>query len=459
MSALDDRVPATTGWGIALAALVGTVALAVHDPIVVLGAFVGIGVAMAGGLFAGTHRRIAAGATLLPIVVLGGIGVVGLAGGPVRALTGVTGILVATAACSVVVGQPTPSALRRTGETALCSAVLAGGVALLAFGIDGQGGPAPMLDAILWFPGKGVSGLLVGLVVAIAAVACALLFVPLAAVTVPSRGESARNALNALLLPAGIAIAIVIAIAVLTVLSPLIALFGPLLEPIAGSALVRGLLTIATGSAVAVAVLGLVVRASWLETNGRENPTVPIVVGSVLGVVLPFAGVTGVGSPDPTVVPALFAATAVVLGVGWLAAWLYEGAVVRGTAPRPELVLAAGLAGGSIVAGASVETVALELETIRAGAATFVALAAALFTYDVGRYGRTLAVEVGADASRRPQVVRLGWSGTVAIVGIPIAVVGLAGAAVLAPTLSVPATAGVIVAVTATVGGTWLLFR
>ncbi|MDF9745700.1 hypothetical protein [Natrinema salsiterrestre] len=459
MSAPDDRVPSTTRWGIALAALVGTVALAVHDPMVAPAALVGTGVAATIGLFAGPHRRISAAAMLLPTVVLGGVAVVGLGGGPIRALTSAVGILVASVTCSVVRGRPTPSALRRTGEAALCSAVVAGGAALLAFGIDALSGPAPMIDAILWLTGEGVSGLLVGLVVTIAAIACALLFVPLAAVTVPSRGDSAHKARNALLLAAGIAISIVVAIAVLTVLSPLIALFEPVLEPIAASTFVRGLLTIATGSAVAVAVLALVVRKSWLETDGYRNPTVPIVVGSVLGITLPFVGVTGVGSFDPAVVAALFAAAAVVLGVGWLAAWLYEGAVVRGEAPGPELVLAAGLAGGSIVAGASVETVALERETIRAGTATFVALAAALFTYDVGRYGRTLATEVGADASRRPQVVRLGWSGTVAVVGIPIAILGLAGAAVLAPTLSVPATAGVIVAVTATVGGTWLLFR
>jgi hypothetical protein len=216
---------------------------------------------------------------------------------------------------------------------------------------------------------------------------------------------------------------------------------------------------IVTGSGIAIALLGAVVRASWLETSGRRNPTVPIIAGSVLGVGLPFAGAAGVERLETTIVAALFAATAVVLGVGWLAAWLYQGAVVEGEDPNPAFVLAGGLAAGGIIAGASVETVSFDLETIRAVTATFVAIAAALFTYDVGHYGRTLATEIGADASRRPQLVRLGWSGTVAVVGVPIAVLGLAGAAVLAPTLSVPATAGVIVAVTAIVVGTWLLVR
>lgn len=156
---------------------------------------------------------------------------------------------------------------------------------------------------------------------------------------------------------------------------------------------------------------------------------------------------------------AFFGVSATALAVCFLLAWTYVGKVQRNETLSPVTTLAATLAIGGVIVGASVDVLALELETIRAATATFVALAAASFVYDAGRYGRTLAREVGSEASRRAQLVRLGWSGAVAVVGVPVAAVGLVGTTVLAPTLSVPATAGVVAAVTAIAAGAWLLLR
>ncbi|WP_226481082.1 hypothetical protein [Natrinema amylolyticum] len=460
MSVPDDRVPTTVGWGIAIAALVGATALAVREPMVAVGVPVGFGLAAAIGAVGGSYRRVAIGAALLPVAVLAGVAVVGLAGAPVASLSAAIGVGLGVAVCGAVLGQPTPTALMRTGGAALCSAVLAGGGTLLALGIDSAGGTRAVLVAALWLTGDGVSGLLVALVVTPVAVACALFVVPPAAITVPSRYDSYVASRTALAKLAGFAAALaVVGLSVLLVLSSLVPALEPVLEAVTDSVAVRGLLAAVTGAALVVAAVAVAVRGAWVQRSNRRNAAVAVVAGSIPGVGLPFAIAIGVGGTETMLVATLFGATAVVLGIGWLAAWLYEGAVGRDEAPSPATAVAAALAAGGIVSGASVDTVTLGLETVRAGAATFVPIAAALFAYDVGRYGRTLASEIGAEASRRPQLVRLGWSGGVAAVGVPVAALGLAGATVLAPTLSVPATAGVVVAVAAVVVGTWALVR
>ncbi|WP_222920036.1 hypothetical protein [Natrinema sp. SYSU A 869] len=461
MSVPDDRLPTTVGWGIALATLVGAIALAIHEPMVAAGVPVGFGLAAAIGAVAGSNCRVTIGAALLPLAVVVGIAVVGLAGVPVAGLLAVIGVGLGVSVCGVVFGQPTSVALMRTGGAALCAAVLAGASALLALGIDSVGGTRAALTAVLWLTGDGVSGLLVALIVAPTAVACVLFVVPPAVVTVPTRHDSYVASRNALAKLVGFAAALaVVGLSILVVLSSLVPALEPVVEAVTGSVAVRGLLVAVTGMALIVATVAVVVRGAWVQRSNRRNAAIAVVAGSVPGVGLPFAAAIGVGGTETTLVATLFGATAAVLGIGWLATWLYEGVVTRDEAPGSATAVAAALAAGGIVSGASVDTVTFGLATIRAAAATFVPIAAALFAYDVGRYGRTLARKIGAEtSSRRPQLVRLGWSGGVATVGVPVAALGLAGAAVLAPTLSVPATAGVVVAVAAIVGGTWVLVR
>ncbi|QCW04459.1 hypothetical protein [Natrinema pallidum] len=460
MSPPDDRLPTTVTRGLVLAALVGTLALAVSQPIVAAGVPIGLGLAVAVGAAGGSNRRVALGAALLPVVVLAGVATVGLAGTPIAGLVAVVGAALAAAVCGVVCGQPTAVALMRTGGAALCASVLAGGSALVAIGIDTVGGIQAALTTALWLTGDGVFGLLVALIVAPVAVVAALLVVPPAAVTVPSRYDSYVTSRNALAKLIGIAAAVAIGgLSILTVGSMLVPTLEPVVEAVTGSAAVRGLLAAVTGTALLGVAVAVIARSVWRQTGGRRNAAVAIVAGTLPGVGLPFAAAIRSGGIGTTTVATLFGAAAAALGVGWLAAWLYEGVVGRNEATNPETAVAAALAAGGVVSGASVDTATLSLELMRAGVATFVPIAAALFAYDVGRYGRTLAREIGAEASRRPQLVRLGWSGGVAAVGVPVGALGMAGATAFAPTLSVPATAGVIVAVAAVVGGTWVLVR
>ncbi|WP_408959514.1 hypothetical protein [Natrinema sp. 74] len=459
MSAPDGRLPATTRRAIALAAGVGTLALAVFEPMVVLGVGLGLALAVSIGLFAGSYRRVALGSAFVPLIVGGGIVAVAVIGAPVPGLVTAVSMIVAVAAAGVVTGWPRPAVLVRAGAATLCAAVVAAAAALLALGVDSAGGPRSALDAVLWVTGDGMVGTGVAIGAACVTVIGALVLVPQAAVTRPQDRSSYVSSRNGL--AAAIAVATVLALAALFVLAILSSFAAPLrdlADAIGHSAVVHGLLTTVTAVAIAVSAFAVVVRWSWLYTEQRRNVVVPIVAGAVAGVGFAAAGAIGVtGSAGRSAV--FLGATAVVLGLGWSAAWVAEGAMRKNTLPAIATVLAVALAAGGVVVGATVDVVTLGLETVRAGGATVVAIATASFAFDAGRYGRGLGREIGPSASRRPQLVRLGWSAAVAGVGLLAAALGLAVATLLAPTLSIPATAGAVAALLALLAGAWLLVR
>jgi hypothetical protein len=95
-----------------------------------------------------------------------------------------------------------------------------------------------------------------------------------------------------------------------------------------------------------------------------------------------------------------------------------------------------------------------------AGVSALIAIAAGVFVFRAGRFGQRLGAEVGrAGATRRPQLVRLGWFGVVTALGLVVAVGGLWIATVFAPTLSVPAAAGLLAGTVGLFAGLWLLLQ
>ncbi|WP_254763020.1 hypothetical protein [Natrinema marinum] len=459
MSALENRPPSTTRRALVLAAGVGTLALAVFDPTVLLGVVLGAGLAVAIELFADSNRRVAVASALVPIVAGGIVAAVARSGAPIAAVVAVAGAVIAVAGGVVVAGWPRPGVLVRVSSAALSGALVAGGAALLALGVDAAGGPLPALSAVVWATGDGFVGLCVAIGVACVAVVAALVLVPPAAVTGP-RGRksyvSSRNGLVvAIVFATGLALAALFALAFL--FDFVLSLEG-VTDAIVRNAVVRGLLATVTVASAVLAVFAVVVRWSWLYTDRRRNVAVPVVVGAVAGA--GFAAVGAIGVTGSATRSAMFlGATALALGFGWSAAWVLEGARRRDEIPATETVLAGTLAAGGVAVGVSVDVVSLDLETARAGIATLVSIAAAAFAYDAGRYGRVLGREIGPGASRRPQLVGLGWRAAVAGVGVPVAGVGVLFATVLAPTLSVPATAGVLAALLALLAGAWVLVR
>lgn len=452
----SGRFPRTTARAIALAAAVGVLALAAFEPVAVVGAGLGAVLAVVISAFDGSTRRVAVAAALFPLPLLGAVAVVGTAGAPIASAAVLCATVVAAAAGIPCTGSRADLALERARTAALYASGAAGCAAVVAVAIPRLAGPGSALWPLLRFGGDGPRGLLVGIAVATFAVAGGIVALPPAAVVPPSRRESyvyARNGLIALVAVGAVVGSI--AILVLLFLAWLVGPLEPAVAAIVDSGLVRGLCALATVGGVVVAASGLVVRFAWHGASDRENATVPILAGSTVGVVGAFPVAAAVGGP--TDVGALFGVAAVACFAGWL---LGLGHANRaGTAAVGPIVVAVGLAIGGVAVGASVDTV-LDAAGIRASAAALVAIAAALFAYDTGRYGRALARDVGrAGVTRRPQLARAGWSALVAGVGLPVAAVGLVVATLFAPTLSVPATAGVLAALCSVLAGTWLLFR
>ncbi|WP_440770128.1 hypothetical protein [Natronorubrum sp. DTA28] len=461
---VDERLPSTTARAIVVAAVVGTLALTVHDPMAAVGIVAGLALAATIRGFAGSLWRATVASAVLPAVVLGVVAAFGSATGALGIVLLLAGTVVGVALGHIDAAWPTQSALLRARTGALSTGIAACIAAVLVFWTATIGGPQPMLEAVLWATGHGIAGLLGWIVVAGLLLASGLLVVPSAAFTEPRRRD-AHVALRRLLLW-WLVIGMILLLVVL-VLTALVAAFVPpfqsLLEVIAGSTIVRGLTVVMAVSGAMLTVLGGIARNSWSRTDERGNAVVAVVVGSAFGVGA-SAVAAGIGTrADPIGLndaAILFGASAVVLGGGWFVLWWYTEAIGTVGTPDPANMIVAGLAVGVVAIATSTDSAATGVEAVRTAVPSLVALAAGLFAYDVGRYGRVLAREIGsAGASRRPQLVRIGWSGVVATVAVPVAAGGLWLATVVSPTLSVPATAGVLTAVVTIAVGARLLLR
>ncbi|TYL40042.1 hypothetical protein CV102_00215 [Natronococcus pandeyae] len=453
MSAAGSRLPTTTARAVVVAAVVGTVALAAHEPVVVAAVLGGTALAATTVGFDGSLRRVALASALLPTVVLGTLAVVAQSAGPTAVVLVFVGVTLGLGIGGVVVGSPSSAALRRAGIAAGAAAavVVAGG--LFALGLETSAQSQSPVDAAIWLTRDGLSGLFVGIVVAALAVAGGLLAVPPAAFATPA-SHDARVAARDALVRSVVLGGVVLAVGLLLVAA--VGWVFPLVVAVADSAIVRGLLALVTASGLGLAALGIVVRRSWPRSS-RENAIIPIVVGGVCGIVLLLG--LAVGVLGWSVVTPLSTGTVVALGVGGALAW-YVGILGKDGLPGPVGVIAGALAAGAVVLGALADGGATGLEAVRTGTTPFVALAASLLVYDLGRYGRGLAYEIGPEgATPRPQLVRFAWSATVAAVGVVVAAVGLWSATLLEPTLSVPATAGVLAGVVAVVIGVRFLLR
>ncbi|MCW8173122.1 hypothetical protein D8S78_18195 [Natrialba swarupiae] len=167
-----------------------------------------------------------------------------------------------------------------------------------------------------------------------------------------------------------------------------------------GSSLVRALCLLVTVVGAGVACLGFVVRRAWSQTTARSDATVAILAGTGVGTVTPFLAALAVGETvvTATELTALYGVTALVLGVTLIVAPWY-GEVVRADGPVGPTALLA----GSLVLGAVVVAATAEATAFLVGVAALLALTAACFVYDVGRYGRTIALEIGSiGVDRRP---------------------------------------------------------
>ncbi|MCU4924607.1 hypothetical protein OB905_01220 [Halobacteria archaeon AArc-dxtr1] len=459
MSAARVRLPPTTGWALALAAVVGVPAISAVSPLASVGAGCGVVLALALTGFGGSTRRIAASAALLAFSATVAVAVVGAGGLTLASALAAVGVALGIAAGLAPATRRKPSSIRRSGTAALFAAAGAAALAVIAFGSAEPEGVVRAIGAGLWFT-SGLTGFALAIGAAALAAGVAIAVLPPAAFATPTEYGAYVRTRRALL--SWLAVAAVVAILaagmlaagarVLTPVDPLVAALvdGPV--PRAASAIV-------TVAGAFVAALALPVRHSWATTRSRENAVVPIVAGAVCGVLLAFPATLAATGGRIALVGSLFGVTAAALAAAGLLAVAWSAPLASRADAAVALSIVVALGSGGVIIGASVDG-PLSAETARLSVAALVSLGAALFAYDVGRYGRVLSREVGAEgAAREPQYARIVWSGLIAAVGVLVAVVGLVAAALLAPALSVPATAAVFAGLSATVAAAWLFRR
>ena len=465
-------LPATAAWAVALAAVVGLVALSTVEPAVGLTGLSGVVVGLAARWFAGSHARVALGATALPLGFAGFVAGVGVASelGGVTAVLALAAALVGGGLVAAFAGGLPEVAVRRAGDAGVVVGVVVGLAAVLLPVVSAAGGLGTavpsVFDAFWSLERSGVADPVLGVGLAVGAVALAVRTVPAAAFTVPSRRERAgtlRGGLVRLIASAGVVV--VLALLVSAALGVFVPSVGWIAAAASTSGLLRGTLaTVAVCGAAGAAVAGFV-RLTWLDgsrsADDTANAAVPTLAGAIAGTTL----LVTVGSRvDPSasdtdlltliLLATALCAVAVGLGVRWYAG---AGSAADGRAAGTAVGLGLGL-GAVVVAGTADPGGGVRAVFRDGPLAAFVALGAGLFAYRVGVYGSGLAADVGVDAAGRDvQLVRFTWTATVAGVGVLLAGVGLALATVFSPTLSVPATLGVLGGIVATGAAVWLL--
>jgi len=468
------RLPRTTGLGIVAGAAVGTIGLALHRPVVVVAALAGVflGAGIAG--ISGSLRRIVISSGLLPLGLLGVVAAVWVAWfgwgaigdmaavfegeAETRVAAGILGCLAVVLGLGTV-GTTTDGLSTRTVSKAAKSTLVATGVAAVLSTVVYLLATALTLRSLL-LPGTGYAGLVWSVIMATIALAVAVLVIPPAAVTSPGRRDGFvewKNGVALLVVVGGILTAVGAFVLVLLVRVPAL-----VIDPIVGGpmAALRGLFVVLTLVGVVIASFSLAVRWSWNEMETDHNDVVPAIGGSICGllVLVPATLVLGFDPGVLFVIPVVLgAASASLYFVSWTANWWTGEDIVSGTVGVPR-----GIAAALVVSGIVVATSIDGTATVPgwSGVGAMVAIATGLFTYTLGLYGGTLADEVGREgATRRPQFVQIAWTGTIATFGAGVAVAGLWTAMLVAPSLSVQATLGVVTGLVAAVLGTWVLFQ
>ena len=460
MSTSRGRFPVATRGALVCAALVGTLALVAAAPMVVLGALIGVVLGAVVPSFDGSHRRVTVAAGLLPVGTFAAIAVVGTSESAVAGTLAVVGLVIGRATGTTISRRTTATAAERTGTAALYSGIVGGGLTMLAFVVGGIGGVWATLTSLAWVTGEGESGVTLWFILVGVAVAAAMVSLPPSMFVVPSRRESyvaARKSLASWLLVG----AVIIILAFLMLVNAVRFVFGigPTTSALAESTGLRVVFVLLTVASLSVAAFGLSIRPSWFETNRQENGIVPITIGSVCGVVVPFSALLAAGVDPRGVLAPLFGVGTLVLVIGWALAWGWAERLHSNPDPEGATILAVTLAFGGIVVGSTVDGIT-GFETAVTGVAALVAVGAGLFVYDIGRYGRTLAGEIDQEGTApEPQIIRIAWSALITGIGVVVAVFGLVVATLVAPTLSLPATVAVLAGLVAAIAGIWALFR
>lgn len=460
----DRSLPRTTARAVVVATVLGSLGVLFRAPLA--GAGTAAGALVGAGLWRSTDgpRAMTVGAALVPLVAFGLVAGIGwLAESPLGIVPAALGVVAGLAVVGTVRDTPRHD-LQRVGWVGLVAGIAVGGVALVALAV----GPAGGLGAAIWVFGRTAVGFVLSATVATVAVAGAVYVLPLAAVVTPRQRERAERARTWVVRAAPGAVAL------LLFGTAVLGMAGAL-DPVGTSGPVRLLLFAVTVLAGTLGGVWFLVSQSWQSAGERtkpifgwimsssratghmHNPVLGVTVAICAGVALLFVGVVGWAGVTPTS-QLLLGLTALVLGVGGIAAMAYARGAAIVSLPDATTILAGALGLQAVVVTFAGRGDAVGGPTVD-GLATLVALTAALFVYATGQYGRTLASEVGDSATRRPQLVWLGRSAVVGVVGLVAAAALYWVATTFPPVLSGPSRVGVTAGVVALGAVTWLLLR
>jgi hypothetical protein len=443
----------TTARTAALVAVAGILALSVHEPFVALGAATGAGLAVA-LVRASSGDRYVLPAALLPLGLLGLFGALSVAatanlGALVLTLVAVAlGIGTATLLVGDTVAHP--ETLEQTAFQGMLTSVCG---FLLAIPFVTSGGQAGLFERVLFLgPGAfslAVLALLPGLAAAMVVVIVPSAMVPFTGNTDDDRAKAVKQQLATTLTR----VAVVAAILVGVVLA-----LAPVPDWLVEGIGLRLVFVALAGVGVVFAGIGWYARWSWYSPETGRDPAVLLSLGTVSGFGVAIGAIAATGGPPvPGGWASFFGLLVPAFGLGWLVLGRYARLAERGSAPAPSKVTALGLCVSGVVVAATIPSDA-PTGTGRAGLVAVGAIGAGLFVARAGKFGRRLGREVGGEAAtRRPQLVRLGWLGALTALGMLVSLAGLWGASVLAPRLSVPATFGTLAGCVTLLAGIWLL--
>ncbi len=502
MTTATPELPRLTAVAVVLVTATGIASLAAVRPVLGAGALVGValGVAVRGLGRSPLWTMVATAA--LPPGLVGVVATLLLSG----SLTGVpltlAAIVVGISTVSVLAGRLTARQVGLVTVTGAVSALVMVPAAFLTLEVQSAGGVSAVVGGLLWYPGDGVTGLVVWLLTTGVAVTLALLALP------PAIAANLRGQPLELPQDSGTTARAVTVTLVLGLVLAAGALGG------AGAA-VRGVLLGVTVLSVCVSGLGAL---AWVTRGTQRSrgdpPLVALGTGALVGatVVSGFAVIVDSGSsqsPLAVFLPTMAALALVSVTAGWVANRFslgdtlgrnrtqlqrrqdrqtgYEspgdaragaGAGVRTTVSstsyprspsspslslplpgqdvvRPDTLIPVGLVGAAVLTALWMDrTPGLDQVGV------LVAIAAALFVRALFSRGRASSGAVGVEnVARLTQSIWLGWAGALAGVGLAVGAVGLLLAAVLPVTLSVPATVGVVSSLVAFVTGIWLLVQ
>ncbi|ERG88207.1 MAG: hypothetical protein J07HX5_00350 [halophilic archaeon J07HX5] len=459
MSVPTATIPPTSARVIGVVAGLGAAVVGVHAPVAGAGA-------LAGAIVVGILTRVTRAnssallAVLLPVSALVTVGTLGgaLTRSPLSLCLTAAMTLIGASVAVIVSGGGSAAQLSQIGAISRHVTVIALAGLLIALGIGSAGGAANTAG-ILGVIDTGPVGVVVVFLIAGIICGAGLLSLPFAMLMTPRYRHNAHDPQTT----AAVIVAVVFGAVGCLVAVGVVVAGRPQVLVVNGWPVIRLFPVVATGVGVTLITAGQLTRYSWLKKERRPpvSPTLSF-LGSLAGFVIMIVAILVFRGPQTAGGwVSLFGLVAGLAAGSWVLCLLCASKLRGSETQLTPSVAALLLCLSGVIVGAGAELTRVGFIGVGTdGLVALGAITAGLAVHQLGRFGRILGREVGAaGANRRPQLVRAGWVGLVSLFGIGVATAGIWLSSMFAPTLSVPATVVVVLAIIALRTGIRRLLR